>query len=78
MANIEMTRTSQTKNQSAEKAAFKKRVTSFLRLMPPGALIAGSVAEVIGEPLTISISALFSLAFAMFLWLRVPALRRLE
>jgi len=51
---------------------------SFFGLMPLGALLAGSVAEVIGEPPTIVLSALISLGFAMFLWLRVPTLRRLE
>ncbi|MCB0155922.1 MAG: MFS transporter [Anaerolineae bacterium] len=50
---------------------------SFFGLMPLGALLAGGVAEVIGEPLTIIFSALISLAFALFLWLWVPALRRL-
>lgn len=51
---------------------------SFFGLMPLGALLAGGVAEVIGEPLTLILSALISLGFAIFLWLRVPALRRLE
>ena len=51
---------------------------SFFGLMPLGALLAGGVAEVIGEPLTIMLSALISLGFAMFLWLKVPQLRRLE
>jgi MFS family permease len=51
---------------------------SFFGLMPLGALLAGSVAEFVGEPLTITLSALISLGFAAFLWVRVPALRRLE
>lgn len=51
---------------------------NFFGLMPLGALLAGGVAEVIGEPLTIILSALISLGFAIFLWVRVPALRRLE
>lgn len=51
---------------------------SFFGLMPLGALLAGSVAEIIGEPLTIILSALISFGFAVFLWLRVPALRGLE
>jgi len=51
---------------------------SFFGLMPLGALLAGGVAEVIGEPLTITFSALISLGFAIFLWARVPELRRLE
>jgi MFS family permease len=51
---------------------------SFFGLMPLGALLAGVVAEVIGEPLTVILSALISLSFALFLWLRVPSLRRME
>jgi hypothetical protein len=51
---------------------------SFFGLTPLGALLAGGVAEFIGEPLTISLSALISLGFALFLWVRVPHLRRLE
>lgn len=51
---------------------------SFFGLMPVGALLAGGVAEIIGEPLTLILSALISLAFAILLWVHVPALRRLE
>lgn len=51
---------------------------SFFGLMPLGALLAGFVAEFIGEPLTIILSALISLGFGLFLWIRVPALRQLE
>lgn len=51
---------------------------SFFGLMPLGALLAGAVAEIIGEPLTIILSALISLGFGLFLWIRVPALRQLE
>lgn len=51
---------------------------SFFGLMPLGALLAGFVAEFIGEPLTIILSALISLGFGLFLYIRVPALRQLE
>jgi predicted MFS family arabinose efflux permease len=50
----------------------------FFGLMPLGALLAGWAAEVIGEPYTVTLSALVSLGFAMWLWLRVPQLRALE
>jgi MFS family permease len=51
---------------------------SFFGLMPLGALLAGWVAEFVGEPTTIVLSALISLGFAAWLWLRVPQLRALE
>lgn len=50
----------------------------FFGLMPLGALLAGWAAEAIGEPYTITLSALISLGFAVWLWLRVPQLRQLE
>ncbi|MBI1876756.1 MAG: MFS transporter [Chloroflexi bacterium] len=50
----------------------------FFGLMPLGALLAGWAAELIGEPNTIALSALISLGFAGWLWLRVPQLRALE
>jgi predicted MFS family arabinose efflux permease len=49
----------------------------FFGLMPLGALLAGWSAELIGEPLTITLSALISLGFALWLWLRAPQLRAL-
>jgi MFS family permease len=49
---------------------------SFFGLMPVGALLAGSVAEWIGEPLTVAIGATILLVFAGLVWLRVPKLRR--
>jgi MFS family permease len=49
---------------------------SFFGLMPVGALLAGSVAERIGEPLTVAIGATILLVFAALVWLRVPELRR--
>jgi MFS family permease len=50
----------------------------FFGLMPLGALLAGWAAEWIGEPNTVALSALISLGFAGWLWLRVPQLRALE
>jgi MFS family permease len=50
----------------------------FFGLMPLGALLAGWAAELIGEPNTVFLSALFSLGFSVWLWWRVPQLRRLE
>jgi MFS family permease len=51
---------------------------SFFGLMPIGALLSGAVAEAVGEPLTVALSALISLAFAMLLWIYVPQLRAVE
>jgi hypothetical protein len=36
------------------------------------------MAEFVGEPLTLVLSALISLGFAAWLWLRVPQLRAQE
>jgi MFS family permease len=49
---------------------------SFFGLMPIGSLMAGSVAEWVGEPLTVAIGATLLLTFAGLVWLRVPELRR--
>jgi predicted MFS family arabinose efflux permease len=51
---------------------------SFFGMFPVGALLLGSVAEVIGEPMTVAMGALVAFAFAAWLWLRVPKLRALE
>jgi MFS family permease len=51
---------------------------SFFGMMPVGALLAGALAEVTTEPITVALGALVVLAFAAFLWLRVPQMRRLE
>jgi hypothetical protein len=51
---------------------------SFFGLTPVGALLTGWAAELAGEPATIFLSALISLGFAGWLWLRVPHLRALE
>jgi hypothetical protein len=44
--------------------------------MPVGALMAGSLAEWIGEPLTVATGAAILLVFSGVVWLRVPELRR--
>lgn len=51
---------------------------TFFGLMPLGSLLTGAVAEAVGEPLTIVLSALISLGFAVLLWIFMPKLRRLE
>ncbi len=51
---------------------------TFFGLMPVGALLAGAVADRISEPITVIISALVTLGFAVLIWLRVPQLRTLE
>jgi MFS family permease len=61
---------------------FRGRVMSIYTLtffggMPLGALWAGALAQYIGAPLTVVVSALISLVFAVLFWARVPELRRL-
>ena len=51
---------------------------SFFGMMPVGALLAGALAEGTTEPIAVALGALVVLAFATFLWLRVPQIRRLE
>ncbi len=45
--------------------------------MPLGALWAGTVANVLGVPLTLALSALIALVFAVFFFMRMPQIRRL-
>ena len=47
-------------------------------MFPLGALLSGTVAEVIGEPTTVALGALVAIAFGGVLWLYVPRLRALE
>jgi predicted MFS family arabinose efflux permease len=49
---------------------------SFFGLMPIGSLLAGSVAEWIGEPITVAMGAAILLVFAGLVQLRVPELRK--
>jgi MFS family permease len=50
----------------------------FLGLMPVGGLIAGAVAQEIGEPATVILSALVGLACAVAIQVRMPWLRKLR
>jgi MFS family permease len=51
---------------------------SFFGMFPLGALLSGTVAEMIGEPTTVALGALVTIAFGGVLWLYVPQLRALE
>ena len=51
---------------------------AFFGFMPIGSLLAGSMANRVGEPITVAISAVVLLAFAAFTWFYLPALRKLE
>jgi MFS family permease len=51
---------------------------TFFGLIPVGSLLNGAVAERIGEPLTIAVVALISLAIAVLVTLLTPKLRMLE
>jgi MFS family permease len=50
----------------------------FFGMMPIGALLAGGIAEIVSEPITVILSALITLGFAVWIWLYVPKLRTLE
>ena len=50
----------------------------FFGLMPVGSLLNGTLANQVGPPLTVQISAFIMLAFSTLLFLRAPGLRRLE
>jgi MFS family permease len=50
----------------------------FLGFYPLGSLLAGGLAGVLGEPVTVTLSALILLIFSVLVWLRLPALRRIE
>jgi predicted MFS family arabinose efflux permease len=68
--------------QSHVSDELRGRVMSMFSLtffggMPLGALWAGPLADLIGAPPTIMVSALILLGFAGLLWLRAPQLRRL-
>lgn len=62
---------------------FRGRTMSIYSLtffggMPLGALLAGSLANHVGAPMTVVISALITLAFAVVFWFVAPQLRALE
>ncbi|MDI7278148.1 MAG: MFS transporter, partial [Anaerolineae bacterium] len=50
----------------------------FFGLLPIGGLLAGAVAQEIGEPATVMISALIGVGFAGAIWTRIPRLRALQ
>jgi MFS family permease len=50
----------------------------FFGIMPLSALLAGAMAEAIGEPITIILGALVSLGVAVWLWRAMPRLRPAE
>ncbi|MBN2381322.1 MFS transporter [bacterium] len=51
---------------------------TFFGFMPICALLAGIAAETIGEPLTILVSALICLLFALIIWQKMPQIRQLQ
>lgn len=51
---------------------------AFFGMMPLGALLAGGLAAVTTEPISVAVSAAAMLAFAAWLWLRAPKVRALE
>lgn len=62
--------------------ALRGRVMSMYSLvmfggMPLGALWAGTLATFLGAPLTLVVSGVIALVFAVFFWIRVPQLREL-
>jgi MFS family permease len=50
----------------------------FFGLMPIGGLLAGAVADSIGEQPTIILSAVILLAVAVLVWALLPQVRKLE
>jgi MFS family permease len=48
----------------------------FFGSMPIGSLLAGSVAQGIGEPLTVSLGAILLLVMALTVWMFMPEIRR--
>jgi MFS family permease len=51
---------------------------SFFGLFPLGSLLAGEAAAILGEPLTVALSAATMLGFAVMVFLRFPEMRRLD
>jgi predicted MFS family arabinose efflux permease len=51
---------------------------SLFGMLPVGSLLFGSMAQKIGEPVTVALGSLVLLAFAGFLWLHMRWLRSLE
>ena len=51
---------------------------TFFGGMPIGSLLAGAMAERFGEPLTVLAGALISLAFSVFVFWKIPQVRKLQ
>jgi len=69
--------------QSACDDAMRGRVMGFFVLVlfgagPIGSLVSGRLAQSLGEPTTARIFAGVLFAFATFVWVRMPQLRRLK
>lgn len=69
--------------QTQTSDALRGRVMGFYSLtffgfMPVGALLAGGIAVRVGEPTTVVLGALISLAFAVAMWVFLPKIRALE
>lgn len=50
----------------------------FFGAMPIGSLLAGALASRIGEPITVILSAVALLVFAILVWLMFPMICKLE
>jgi MFS family permease len=82
-ANIVMNNLANALVQTLTPDALRGRVMAvymlaFFGFMPLGALLAGSIATLIGVPLTVAIGAVCMLACAVLVAIKVPAVRRLE
>lgn len=69
--------------QSTVSDELRGRVMSVYSLtffggMPVGALLAGIIAEQIGEPLTVILGALISLVFMLFVYWKIPQVKQLQ
>ena len=69
--------------QTLVKDTLRGRVISIYTMcifgfIPLGALMGGWAAEVIGEPLTVLISAIISLTYAAVVFIRIPRIRRIS
>jgi MFS-type transporter involved in bile tolerance (Atg22 family) len=51
---------------------------TFFGMMPLGALWIGMVAQYVGEPQAVIVAAVVSLSISALVWMKVPAIRRLE
>jgi MFS family permease len=49
---------------------------TFFGLLPLGSLLAGAAADRFGEPLTVAVGGFLVLVFAIWVWIKVPELRK--